>query len=465
MPDDWLAILLAGELEVPLPELAIAAGEIGDLGGQGQLTWRAGSPVRVQATTEGAEAFRQNLGLVLGPALVPAGTVLRADGYAPLTGRTQDGWVVATDPRPLDGYQIHNAPSPHVLWDFTTSGVCLNRDAGATPSRVIRALLSPPPPVWLRMSERTVSNECFPEHSHTRDWLVAATGFGRVAARRRADPWFEVRLETTIPAPTESAFELMIAVADAFAFLGGRECSVRGYEDVRPDGVTRRLDADAPPPAVNPLCPPLGNGGAAFVTGAERLLGLATDFFLTDIGGQVSDYLALCWDTADNALQTRLSTAGIALEGLLRLVGGLRAGGGVAADVIAGRRAVEGWLAGRPADVTDGFERRLRGFLGSMQDAGPADIMREWELRGYLGVTREDREAWQRTRHPGAHGHLIDPSEGPDEFQRRMDRYFRVVNTINKVVLQLMGYTGQYHNYGRRGWVAADFPAAPCDSW
>src|SRR5687767_5056594 len=98
--------------------------------------------------------------------------------------------------------------------------------------------------------------------------------------------------------------------------------------------------------------------------------------------------------------------------------------------------------------------------LSSMGGWRPVDTLRDWADRGILGITAEDIEAWSRTRNPAAHAGLVAPTKDRDETQVLLNRYHRVLNMLNRIVLQLIGYTGQYTDYSRPGWPDVEFPAA-----
>jgi hypothetical protein len=100
---------------------------------------------------------------------------------------------------------------------------------------------------------------------------------------------------------------------------------------------------------------------------------------------------------------------------------------------------------------------RLRGFLRGLPSRRPVDILWEWQERGFLGISREDVEAWVETRNPAAHGLAVDPTQAPERLQVRVERFFRLQNLLNRIILKMMGYQGPYVNYSRAGWVLDHF--------
>jgi hypothetical protein len=198
----------------------------------------------------------------------------------------------------------------------------------------------------------------------------------------------------------------------------------------------------------------------AYHAHVEALLGKAIDFFLTEQGECVAHHLYLCWDTADNAWATRFTVASICVEGLVRLATQADAGdagGHTCEDVAAARQ----WLVANEATLSPRFVARIRGFLGTLNHQRPVDILRRWQRQGLLGVTAEEVAAWQELRNPGAHAGLVGPAADRDELQADATRFARVINLMNRVVLQLMGYRGLYVDYAQPGWPEVEFHAAP----
>ncbi|HLJ92756.1 MAG TPA: hypothetical protein VKU02_06120 [Gemmataceae bacterium] len=308
------------------------------------------------------------------------------------------------------------------------------------------------------MTETEVRNEYFGTRSSRRDWLLTKTTLGPLAARARSDQWFEVRLMHEGTQLSVGTAEILTAVSRAFGFVLGHRVFVLGYEGIFQDHQTRCLEVPNQEPTRNSLLAPLGTG-CAYLGGVECVLGRAIDFFLTDQGERVAQHLYLCWDTADNALPTRLAVASICVEGLLRIAS-QSPNRGDPGYTQADRGAFERWLERNPDGLTARFIARLRGFFGMLGQKRPVDVLRDWQTRGLLSVTEEDIEAWENTRNPSAHAELIGPAADRTALQTRVSRFYRVMNLMNRIVLQLMGYRGVYVDYSQR-WREIEFPAAP----
>lgn len=449
--EDWLETLVRKTYETGLPILTVAGGQIGNLVGSGSLRWDGQGGIRVQAVTDGGAKLTSTLLAGFGT----PGKLIDHSSYITFTGRTQCGWEIGTDPVPRDGHRTHT-DLPEVVWDLRVPGLTLRRASTSPMGRVLRILMGPLPPGWVRITETEVRNEEFSHRSRRADWMATDSRLGRVSARRMSDDWFEVRVVPREEAPMPEASIACTAIARAFGFVLGRRCLLRGYEEVNGTSESRRLDARKLETTANTLRQPLG-WQLEFLVNVERLLGLAIDFFLTDLGQRIAPYLDLCWDTADNAHQTQLAISCVCAEGLLRVAAetlGPAQPSVLATDVT----AFKGWLKSKPPGITDQFLNRLGGLAGMFGNLGPKDIFKDWIARGVLGVTKDDMEAWSATRNPVAHG-CVDAADSREELQGRVDRHALIQNLLNKVFLQLMGYSGTYIDYARAGWLPASFPS------
>jgi hypothetical protein len=451
MVDDWMETLLAGELLVSVPSLALVHGDGVRFQGSGRLQWDPSSTIRVLAETDGgAELFQK-----FAHAGAPLGKLLPPGEYVSVEGETQDGWQVSTLRVPRQGYRISDR-SPHVVWNFETTGLSLRRPAEAQGMRrMIRALMGPPPTRWVRSTTTGIQNDYFGGSSFKRDWLLAPTVFGPVAARQRSEQWFEVRLSETQEIRSD-ARDVIFAVLDALSFVLGRRLRLLGYEDVRPNEEERHLFAAPDVPPGRALLAPLG-GDSTYLDNVEACLGRAVDFFSTDLGGKVAQDLMLCWDTAANTVRTQHALVGVCLESLLRLapMGPRELDTEPAED---DRRRLLTWLDSNSEALGQRFVTRLRGWATSVDSRTPVDILHDLRERGLVPVEEDDIRAWKQIRNPTLHGGRDALAMDNDQVQANLDNLFRVLNLVNRVVLHLIGYRGAYKNYGSPGWPEAQFP-------
>lgn len=447
---DWLDILSSDRHEFSVPELTVSSEEFGEFAGNGHVSWNAEKGIRIRAVTAGGQKLAQlssypiaNLG-----ELIPRAT------YVAFSGSTQDGWMATTDKSHRDGYST-NSVRPEVSWDLTTTGVTLKRSSGLPSEEKLRILLGPQLPIWPRKTETTVNNKYFGHSTTEFDWLTTLCSFGRVSARKRSGNWFEVCVQPLDGQSLPKANDLYRAVAQAFSFFLGRRCVSRGFEDTRRHSDTRRLETRALHTTRNCFLGPIGSQLEA-MSSVESLLGLTIDFFLSELGVRVAQFLHLCWDTLDNAHSTRITVDSICVEGLM----------GVASEILGPTqpRVAQDDLAKfkqllqhGPQNFSHDFSKRLEGLMGMFRNLSPSDIFRDWIERGVLSVTKDDVKAWKDLRNRSAHGRLT-PVEETGALQARVSQHDRIQNLINKIALQLIGYSGIYIDYSKPGYPAGDFP-------
>ncbi len=447
---DWINVLLRGTLEITLPTLSVVQANSPRFHGTGRLVWNRDSGLRILGVTDGAEALSNTFGRLA----ASLGRLIPRDTYVSVTGQTQEGWDASTIPVPLGGYTV-SVESPHVLWDLTGDGLTLARSI----TRILRALLGPPPKHWPRMTHTEVHNDFFGGRSSRADWLQATTRLGTLVAQQRSDQWFEIRLIIENESAAGETLEIVHAVVRAFGFVLGRRVWIQGLEDIPTDHETRDL-YQYREPTKNSLRPPLGDG-TAYLDNVEALLGKAVDFFLTKEGQEVAQYLDLCWDSVDNDFRTSVALVSICVESLLRLASkGLREKdpGYTPAD----RDALLSWVGSKEGSLMKRFLDRVRGFVNTLGQRRPIDVLWAWHGEGVLGVTPEDIDAWEKSRHPSAHGAFGGQPPEAAQLQRRLDRFHRVQNLMNRIVLHLIGYRGPYMDYAR--WSEAEFPPARPDT-
>ena len=156
----------------------LAGEDVGPFRGGGRLSWQAGSEIRVQAETDGAESLMRSFGR----APAGLGQLIPHSAYISATGQTHDGWDISTTPVVADGYHV-SSDSPHVVWDFSTHGLSLTRTTSGVQYRTLRASWGLSPRTWVRSSETVVNNDYFSQRVGLTDWLLC-----RADVRRRGSP-------------------------------------------------------------------------------------------------------------------------------------------------------------------------------------------------------------------------------------------------------------------------------------
>ncbi|MCL5945589.1 MAG: hypothetical protein M1472_01895 [Planctomycetes bacterium] len=456
MVEDWIDVLQRGTYEVRVPTLTVSSGEIGTLNGSGGISWNANSEIRIQATTYSENQIDP---LVFNRTVVP-GTLISHSVYLHISGKTADNWEIETATIPRSGHHTHMGIS-YVNWDISTASLTLQRNTTGSPWQRFRILMGPAMPGWTKHTKTQVENDVFGTESVSLDWLSTECNIGRVAARRRSDEWFEVRIIPPNQKQVMDEFASCTAVATAFGFILGRRCIIRGYEHINGNHEIRRLDARQNEFSKNALFGPIGGTGLDYLKNVEKLLGLAINFFLTDLGKSVAQYLLLCWDTVDNIYTTRLAMSSLCLEGLIRMAA-KQLGPDQPQILPSDLSAFSQWLEMKPDGFSEQFLIRLNGLKSIFGTLSVKEIFRHWCDHKILGVTQDDIDAWSDIRNPSAHGRVIT-SNNQVELQTHVNHHARIQNLLNKILLQFMGYQGQYINYAQTGFPSAVFPCPPPD--
>src|SRR5439155_26381545 len=121
--------------------------------------------------------------------------------------------------------------SPYVTWDYRADGLELTQPHADSDSRELRALLGPPPKEWTRATEIEIRNQYFDSSHGELDWLLTEPSVGKVAARRRTDEWFEIRVHVNHESRDADTYAVLNAIARAFGFVLGHRVFARGHED------------------------------------------------------------------------------------------------------------------------------------------------------------------------------------------------------------------------------------------
>jgi len=450
MTVDWIDTLLGGNHEFNVPTLTVSSSEIGKLSGNGSVRWNAETGIRIQAVTDGREA------VMTGSSNVSWGQLIDPATYCTFAGLTDDGWNFASVPEPRGGLTT-SSNLPTVMWDLRVRSIILERQSTRRSGCSLRMLMEPDLPSWVRNTHTTVNSEAFGEQSAIRcNTLVFDCNIGRVSARRRTNEWFEVQLEISKSHSEDNIFKLRMAILMAFSFMCGRLYNIRGHEHISEFTRSRWLHRSITSSKISNMHKPIGIY-VDYMKNAERLLGLAVNFFLTPIGEKVADFLCLCWDTVDNSFNTKLAVTSICLEGLLR-VAAEHMGTSHTAQRTSEHEQFEIWLKSNPNGHSERFLKRLKGCVGDFKRLGANDILHDWVNRKVVGVTKEDIEAWKKIRNASAHGY-VDRSDNRCKLQNQLYQHDRVENLINKIVLQLMGYTGDFIDYAHCGISSSPFPS------
>ena len=95
---------------------------------------------------------------------------------------------------------------------------------------------------------------------------------------------------------------------------------------------------------------------------------------------------------------------------------------------------------------------RIRGAIGAMSTARAEDRLRELVANGT--ISKDGLHAWKAIRNAGAHAR---PPED-DDVQKWLDNCDKIQVLLYHLIFSIIGYKGQYTDYGTRGWPQNIYP-------
>lgn len=99
------------------------------------------------------------------------------------------------------------------------------------------------------------------------------------------------------------------------------------------------------------------------------------------------------------------------------------------------------------------LEERLAALLGGLSSGGrTVDVLRLLQTAG--AVTAEEIVAWNKLRHPAAHGSWEPQKE---QMQIHFDDLYKVMTLVYRLVFVHIGYEGKFSARNVRGWPVAEF--------
>jgi len=240
---------------------------------------------------------------------------------------------------------------------------------------------------------------------------------------------------------TETIWKTFEAIRAGLSFLFGCRVRLRGWGQMVGPNVESVLLGDRPR-AMRRVYPPLDNGLWQLrkdstendLRGFEQPFTLASSFFLSPMGEKFRPLLQLAWDAADLTMESRLLTAAVVLEGLVREVETC------SRTPLPFSNEVLSHIKNLTADET--VLARWQGLVNGSQQLHVPTVLRQWASNGRYQATEEECKAFKTRRNPLAHGSSLKDT---DDTAKR-DLSF-LMNLINKVVLTQMGYRGPFADY------------------
>jgi hypothetical protein len=187
---------------------------------------------------------------------------------------------------------------------------------------------------------------------------------------------------------------------------------------------------------------------------AEKLLVCGMNFFLQETCSPVLTALHVCWESRKVTFPANCLLVCSVVEGL--------------ADYILKDAETElkklqsGLLASidnHKNDENDSYLNRVKEAIKKeefFKDAQKARKAADW-LK--IKITDTELAAWNKLRHPLAHGNFHINAESKIEIQDKLNQAACVANIVNKFVLALIRYEGPYRDYSTVEYPTCNFPS------
>ncbi|MGC3971591.1 MAG: hypothetical protein QM775_30885 [Pirellulales bacterium] len=181
--EEFLDGLAAGAYHCDIVNCQLQDGHGNTFNGRGSLDWSSSSGTSLTLMTDGAETLKKSFGK---PLSVP-GTIIPADVFLKLQGKTMEQWSISIERLAPTGRDFH-FNGPEVVWRFddhaVLSDIEWSRDVGIK-GHVVDFLVWPASlAMWPRVSKTTYENPRFSRNVESNDWLECELATGVLAARR-----------------------------------------------------------------------------------------------------------------------------------------------------------------------------------------------------------------------------------------------------------------------------------------
>ncbi|MFT3882947.1 MAG: hypothetical protein QM703_25235 [Gemmatales bacterium] len=445
--DKWEETLLSGHVELPLTQLTISkSGK--DYKGSGRLVWTDHSSIRITGITDGGKSLINENGR-----FPTCGTLIPHNTYAKGKGVLQDESEVEIFPVHSPSHQLFEGQD-QVGWDYNTHGFVITRKRkhyfAKDYVRTVHLIMQPKFGRWTRGTTTVVDNPIFGTKRSALDWCQTMTRLGLLAFRKLDDTWMEAALFMTEAHRDIELIDISTAIGRTVGFINGKRSRIIGAVEYTGDTEKYVMDVRVKSVSSNSLVQPLGNNFASYDY-LEQLLSSTFDLFSTSLGKDIGLHLYTCWDIVDNSYQSKAAVLSICLESLVRMVHSVLS---KQQDDLQtpGKDMAMTWLESVKDTIDSGFYKRMKGFLGTMHHMRPIDVLKEWKNTGFLGTTAADIDAWTDIRNAAAHGRMITRNESGSKLQVTVSSLHAINNMINRIVLYLANYNGNYCDASKHGW-------------
>lgn len=222
-------------------------------------------------------------------------------------------------------------------------------------------------------------------------------------------------------------------------------CRTLSLSGARPD--IRRV------PAYPPLATNTGVHSKPLVELLQCYLQYLADAPDENIWSASSSFLSLVRRSSEGSIDGWLIGICVAVEGLAGLID--LAPSALATEMEDFQKATTVWMDDN--SISAGNRQRIVGLIGQLSAIRPRDRMMSLVPSGRL--IEDDIKTWTKARNSAVHTRKSSAADVErDSFQKRVDQLHRVYRLLHTIIFHVIGYTGQYTDYGERGFPDRLYP-------
>lgn len=458
MTTDWISEIENGSFEADLVRLTLSGKGDKRYEGQGRLEWNHEGVSLFAVTDGGGNTFSQFVASLPGK----PGELIPADEFLRLEASTQEGWVIKCE-RLSNGrfHEVHGQPT--LTWEFCSddflSELRMTKPASRTlvGSGLECILTNCRLESWTRSSSLVYENVRFGREHHEFDWLEFDCHLGSVAIQKRDNGFAKLRL--SLAEGNDAQVPDASSVCSALALLTGRRVEWIAQQVNSSEMHSRRLTTRSGRFCTQRYMAPLAND-RRLSDGTEAFLSAATDYFATEEGKRVAGLIDACINSTENSFTTQAMVLCATVESLVKTYQSAipkspknRARNRLLADA---RKEIAELLVRKGVDESD--RRRIDGLFGMLHSTQVKTKLYELSSLHWARIEADEIEAWANLRNQVMHGSLVLADASREKCQVEIFRHQLVANLVNKILLQIIGYSGPFFDYSV--WGIADFRPA-----
>lgn len=374
------------------------------------------------------------------------GVVVPTTELYEITANTSDGEALKADKLHLTS-SSGSIGKPDVA-KFSALQVTILDDSGSRLPAGIEVFAAPFNwEVFNRMTKPGEKSPLFTDDVAGR-WLeIEKTGV-TAGLRSEKDKWLHLKINSKASGELDMV-KHAAAFLDVLSFYAGRRLECMAYTQYSEHSKTTTL-VDYDTHLKTKFYPPLPRwDDEATIT----LLDRGIDFFLKKDCGPVLTALHVCWESRRLSLAASQLLVCSVVEGLADYICNdavtqCKALRDLALDLLRKEGKAKESLYWHEVENSFREVKFLKGVESIKQAAKLLQV----------SVTMEELAAWSSSRHKLAHGKFTLNVNTPEEIQSVVDQAARVANIINKFVLALIRYEGEFCDYSIRGQPGKPFP-------